>query len=39
MYIVIGILAGIIYFTIYYYVEISAAGEGHLPPIGVLDET
>lgn len=27
------------HFTIYYYVEISAAGEGHLPPIGVLDET
>ncbi len=27
------------YFTIYYYVEIPAAGERHLPPIGVYDET
>ena len=26
-------------FTIYYYVEIPAAGERHLPPIGVYDET
>ena len=27
------------YLTIYYYVEIPAAGERHLPPIGVYDET
>lgn len=27
------------YLTIYYYVEIPAAGERHLPPIGIFDET
>ena len=27
------------YLTIYYYVEIPAAGERHLSPIGVYDET
>ena len=39
MYIIIGILAGIIILQSNYYMEISAAGERHLPPVGVPYET
>ena len=38
MYIIIGILAGIIILQ-FIIMEISAAGERHLPPVGVPYET
>ena len=39
MYIVIGILAGIIILQFIIMWKLPAAGERHLPPIGVYDET
>lgn len=38
-YYVHGTMMELIRSVIYYYVEIPAAGERHLPPIGVYDET